>query len=135
MRWVALETEQQRASVALARSLVTSRDAHLGHPALDLKRNLRRLDYALEKFGITKRLAGTTGHGLRHGNVNDLYESIAGVPSPVRGGGTVAADVDHAARLAVSERAGHSRARASGAYIGAVLPKQPTGNRGPISPL
>ena len=30
-RWVALETEQQRASVALARSLVTSRDAHLGH--------------------------------------------------------------------------------------------------------
>ena len=133
VRWVALETEQQRASVALARSLVTSRDAHLGHPALDLKRNLRRLDYALEKFGITKRLVGTTGHGLRHGNVNDLYESIAGVPSPVRGGGTVAADVDHAARLAVSERAGHSRARASGAYIGAVLPTQPTGSRGPTA--
>ena len=87
------------------------------------------------KTTLIDALCFSPGTTRRHGNVNDLYESIAGVPSPVLGGGTVAADVDHAARLAVSERAGHSRARASGAYIGAVLPKQPTGNRGPISPL
>jgi integrase len=128
VRWVAVVTEKQRAAVALARSLATSRDAHMGDPALSLKRNLRRLDYALEKFGITKRLAGTTGHGLRHGNVNDLYEDVAGVPSPVRGGGPVAPELDRAARLAVAERAGHSRMRASTAYIGAVLPK-PAANR------
>lgn len=124
VRWVPLETPQQRAAVELARSLVTSRDAHMGDPALSLKRNLRRLDYALEKFGITKRQAGATGHGLRHGNLNDLYEAFAGMASPVRGGGSVAGDVDRAARLAVSERAGHSRMRASGAYIGAALPRQ-----------
>jgi site-specific recombinase XerC len=127
VRWVPLETDGQRSAVALARSLVTGRDAHMGDPALDLKRNLRRLDYALEKFGITKRLAGTTGHGLRHGNLNDLYEDVTGVPSPVRGGGPVFAEVDRAARLAVSERAGHSRVRASGAYIGSALPRQSAG--------
>jgi len=123
VRWVPLCTPGQRATIELARSLVTSRDAHLGDPALPLKRNLRRLDYALEKFGITRRKAGTTGHGLRHGNLNDFYEELAGQPSPVRGGGSVDADVDRAARLAVSERAGHSRTRASGAYLGAVLPR------------
>ncbi len=127
VRWVPLETDGQRSAVAQARSLATGRDAHMGDPALDLKRNLRRLDYALEKFGITKRLAGTTGHGLRHGNLNDLYEDVTGVPSPVRGGGSVSAEVDRAARLAVSERAGHSRVRASGAYIGSALPRQSAG--------
>ena len=128
VRWVPLETDGQRAAVALARSLVTGHDAHLGDPALNLKRNLRRLDYALEKFGITKRHAGVTGHGLRHGNLNDLYEGVTGVPSPVRGGGSVATDVDRMARLKVSERAGHSRMRASGAYIGTALPKQSAGS-------
>ena len=121
VRWVPLETPEQIAAVRLARSLVTSRDAHMGDPAHSLKRNLRRLDYALEKFGITKRQAGTTGHGLRHGNLNDFYEGLSGQPSPVRGGGDVAPDVDRAARLAVAERAGHSRMRASGAYLGAML--------------
>ena len=116
--------------MALARSLATSRDAHMGDPALSLKRNLRRLDYALEKFGITKRLAGTTGHGLRHGNMNDLYEDVAGVPSPVRGGGPVAPELDRAARRAVAERAGHSRMRASTAYIGAMLPRPSAGRDG-----
>lgn len=131
VRWVALETEGQRAAVALARTLVTDLEAHMGDPALSLKQNLRRLDYALEKFGITKRQSGVTGHGLRHGNVNDLYEMVAGVPSPVRGGGSVSADADRAARLAVSERAGHSRMRASGAYIGSAAPRQPGTPRRP----
>ncbi|MFT4192101.1 MAG: phage integrase N-terminal domain-containing protein [Comamonas sp.] len=125
VRWVPLETPAQHAAVALARALVTSRDAHMGHPAHSLARNLRRLDYALEKFGITRRQAGTTGHGLRHGNLNDFYASQSGSASPVRGGGPVPVDVDRAARLAVAERAGHSRMRASGAYIGAVLPRKP----------
>jgi integrase len=101
----------------------------MGDPALTLKRNLRRLDYALEKFGITKRQTGVTGHGLRHGNLNDLYEGVAGGPSPVRGGGSVAADMDRAARLTVSERAGHARMRAAGAYIGSAMPKCSAGSR------
>nr|WP_060987123.1 phage integrase N-terminal domain-containing protein [uncultured Acidovorax sp.] len=129
VRWVPLETDGQRSAVALARSLVTGRDAHMGDPALNLKRNLRRLDYALEKFGIIKRQAGVTAHGLRHGNLNDLYESLSGAPSPVRGGGCVDANSDRAARLAVSERAGHARQRAAGAYIGQASPTQSAGRR------
>jgi len=129
VRWLPLETPQQRTAVALARSLVSGQDAHMGHPAHSLKQNLRRLDYALEKFGITKRQAGATGHGLRHGNLNDFYEALARVPSPVRAGGSVDAAVDRAARLAVSERAGHARMRASSAYIGPV--RSMRGNNSP----
>jgi integrase len=123
VRWVALATEAQRAAVAHARTLVDGRDAHLGHPAHALKRNPRRLDYALEKFGFTKAERGVTGHGLRHGNLQALYEGVTGEPPPVRGGGSVPAELDRAARLAVSARAGHSRLRAAGAYLGAVLPR------------
>jgi site-specific recombinase XerC len=119
VRWVPLETPQQRAAVASARSLVGNQDDHMGNPAYSLKRNLRRLDYALDKFGITRKQAGVTGHGLRHGNLNDFYQSLLGHPSPVRGGGPVPVEADRVARLAVAERAGHSRMRASGAYLGA----------------
>ncbi|PZQ01929.1 MAG: integrase [Variovorax paradoxus] len=119
VRWVAIETAAQQATVDLARSLASSRDAHMGHPAHSLQRNLRRLDYALAKFGITRSALGVTGHGLRHGNLNDLYEEGSGQPSPVRGGGTVPREVDREARLAVAARAGHSRIRAAGAYVGA----------------
>jgi len=54
--------------------------------AYNLKRNLSRLDYVLEKFGITRKQAGVTRHGLQHGNLNDYYESLSGCPSPARGG-------------------------------------------------
>lgn len=119
VRWVAVETAAQQGAVELARSLASSRDAHMGHPAHSLQRNLRRLDYALAKFGITRSALGVTGHGLRHGNLNDLYEKGSGQPSPVRGGGAVPREVDREARLAVVDRAGHARLRAAGAYIGA----------------
>jgi site-specific recombinase XerC len=118
VRWVPLATPAQQAAVQLAQQVVGSRDAHMGAPDRDLRRNLRRLDYVLEKFGITLRERGATGHGLRHGRLNDAYEGITGVPSPVRGGGAVLPELDRAARLAVSELAGHSRVRASGAYLG-----------------
>jgi len=86
-----------------------------------LKRILGRLDYVLETFGISLRKRGATGHGLRHGVLNDAYEDITGVPSPVRGGGPVSPELDRAARLAVSQLAGHARARAAGAYIGTII--------------
>lgn len=123
VRWVALESDAQRAAVAQARAVVEGRDAHMGNPAHSLKRNLRRLDYALEKFGFTKAERGVTAHGLRHGNLQRLYQDVTGTPAPVRGGGAVTAELDREARLAVSERAGHSRLRAAGAYLGAVLPR------------
>jgi site-specific recombinase XerC len=135
VRWIELATDAQRAAVAQAQSVVTSRDAHLGDPARTLAQNLRRLLYVLEKFGITRRASGATGHGLRHGHCNDLYEEVAAAPSPVRGGGVVRPDVDLAARQAVSIRAGHARLRAAGAYVGSLRsrPSPPLPQR-PIAP-
>ena len=117
-RWIPLDSPDRLAALELAQSVVGSRDAHLGDPSRDLKRNLRRFDYVLAKFGITLRERGATGHGLRHERLNDVYEDITGVPSPVRGGGPVPPELDRAARLAVSRLAGHARVRASGAYLG-----------------
>jgi len=121
VRWIPLDSPVHLAALEFAQGVVDSRDAHMGDPRRDLKRNLRRLDYVLEKFGITLRKRGATGHGLRHEVLNDAYEDITGVPSPVRGGGPVSPELDRAARLAVSQLAGHARARAAGAYIGTII--------------
>ena len=63
-----------------------------------------------------------TAHGLRHQHLNELYESITGVPSPVRSG-SITADIDKhlhdVARARVSQEAGHERLGISNAYIGA----------------
>jgi integrase len=80
VRWVPLATPVQHAALELAQQVVASRDAHMGAPDRDLKRNLRRFDYVLEKFGITLRERGATGHGLRHERLNDAYEGITGCP-------------------------------------------------------
>jgi site-specific recombinase XerC len=120
VRWVPVTVPARLAALEAAQQVVSSRDAHMGAPERDLKRNLRRLDYVLEKFGITLRERGITGHGLRHEELNDKYEGVAGVPSPVRGGGPVSAALDREARLAVSRLAGHARMRASGAYLGGI---------------
>ncbi len=118
VRWIPLDSPAHLAALEFAQGVVDSRDAHMGDPQRDLKRNLRRLGYVLEKFGITLRERGATGHGLRHEVLNDAYEDVAGVPSPVRGGGPVSPELDRAARLAVSHLAGHARARAADAYCG-----------------
>ena len=119
VRWIPLNSTAHLAALEFAQGVVDSRDAHMGDPGRDLKRNLRRLDYVLEKFGITLRQRGATGHGLRHEVLNDAYEDITGVPSPVRGGGPVSPELARSARLAVSQLAGHARARAACAYLGA----------------
>ena len=71
---------------------------------------------------ITKRDLGVTAHGLRHEHLNELYERVTGVPSPVRSG-SVTHDLDRLthdiARARVSQEAGHSRLGISDAYIGA----------------
>lgn len=118
-RWIALDTPAKHAALRNAQRIVTTRDAHMGDPDLDLQRNLRRLAYVMEKFGITDRDLGVTGHGLRHELANDVYEDVAGQPSPVRGGGhPVDKVLDARARLVVARLAGHSRPRASAAYLG-----------------
>ena len=118
VRVIPLDRPARLAALELAQDVVGSRDAHMGDPARDLKRNLRRFDYVMEKFGITVRERGITGHGLRHEVLMDIFQAATGVPPPVRGGGPLAPQIDQAARQAVSRLAGHSRTRATGAYLG-----------------
>ena len=118
VRFIPLDCPARLAVVKLAQGLVCSQDAHMGNPAHDLKKNLRRFDYVLEKFGITFRQLGVTAHGLRHEVLIQHFEVLTGHPPPVRGGRVASAELDQAARKAVSELAGHARIRASGAYLG-----------------
>lgn len=118
VRWLPLLTQNQRDAVAHAQHLVGGRDAHMGDPAHSLKSNLRRLDYAMQRFGFTRRGREVTMHGLRHGRLQAVYEDISGVPAPVCGGSGAPPALDRAARLVVSQTAGHARPRAAGAYLG-----------------
>lgn len=129
-RWLALVTEAQQAAIEHARSVVSGHDAHMGAPGRDLKSNLWRLDYALRKFGLTKRESGTTGHGARHDHLQSKYEETTGTPTPIRGGGPVDPSLDRQARLHVARIAGHARASAAGAYIGAIR-RAPAGSNNP----
>ena len=116
--FIPLDSSARLAAVEFAQDVVSSMGAHMGNPANDLKQNLRRFDYVLEKFGITFRALGVTAHGLRHEALIEHFQSLTGQPPPVRGGMGLPREVDQFARKAVSELAGHARIRASGAYIG-----------------
>jgi site-specific recombinase XerC len=137
VRWLPLDSAARTAAVAFAQDQASSRDAHMGDPTRDLKRNLRRFDYVMEKFGITLRERGATGHGLRHEVLMETYTGLTGALPPARGGSPVDPEADIAARRTVSALAGHARIRASGAYLGAVMPKlreRPAAKRGVPEP-
>jgi integrase len=118
VRWIALDSPARLAALTHAQGVVSGHDAHMGDPARDLRKNLRRFDYVLEKFGITLRDRGATGHGLRHEVLNEVYQEVTGEASPVQGGGAVAPELNRVARETVSQLAGHARIRAAAAYLG-----------------
>jgi integrase len=120
-RFVPLNTPRRLAAIEHAQTVASGPDAHLGNPKQDLKRNLRRFGYVLEKFGITVSKLGITAHGLRHEALIEEFVVQTGHQPPVRGGTDVPSEAEKAARLAVSRLAGHSRPRASTAYLGAIL--------------
>ena len=124
LRFVPLDSERRIAALAFALAVVQSDDAHMGDPRHSLKRNLRRFDYVMARFGITAEGLGATAHGLRHEAMIDHYADKAGVAPPVRGGSDVLPDVDAAARLSAAHLAGHNRVRAAGAYLGVLLARQ-----------
>lgn len=129
-RFVPLNTPQRVAAIAYAQSVAVGPDAHMGDPNHDLKRNLRRFDYVLEKFGITGRELGVTAHGLRHQALIEEFVVRSGQQPPVRGGGELTPEAEAAARRAVARLAGHERQRASSAYLGAAIFRKPKGGTG-----
>ena len=104
LRFVALDSAAGLAALDYARAVADGEDAHLGDPRHDLKRNLRRFDYVMEKFGITSGERGITAHGLRHeALIRRFGDETGGEAPPVRGGGPLPPGLDHAARQAVAE--------------------------------
>ena len=129
-RFVPLSTTQRIAAIEFAQVVAAEPEAHLGDPNHDLKHNLNRFDYVLGKFGITSRSLGVTAHGLRHDALIEEFVVRTGQQPPVRGGGELAPDIEKAARQAVAKLAGHTRKRASNAYLGAVMFRKSGGAKG-----
>lgn len=121
-RVILKETKEQFDLIDFAKTKAKSVNQHIGHPDLSLEKAIRKFDYVLAKFGISKAGLGITSHGLRHQHLNDLYEKITGAASPVRSG-NLTADLDKhthdVARSRISQEAGHNRLSISNAYIGA----------------
>ncbi len=120
-RFVALDTPERLVAIAHSKTVTSTVDGHMGHPSHDLKQAMRRFDYVMEKFGITKKLLGVTAHGLRHEVLLAQFEALTGHAAPVRGGAKLPAAIDEPARRDVAELAGHVRKRASNAYLGGIL--------------
>jgi integrase len=117
-RFIPVDTALRVAAVIRAQEVVIARDGHMGHPSHSLAQALRRFNYVLEKFGVTRKRLGVTAHGLRHEVLINEFETMTGRPPPVRGGGRLPPEIDGPARQEVAELAGHSRKRASSAYLG-----------------
>lgn len=119
-RMVLIDTPVKRAVIDQLKAFVKTHDGHLGSPALSLDQNLSKISRVMHSLGINKKVLGVTLHGLRHQYLNDRYEEIAGVPSPVRGG-EITPD-NHAAVVAArsvcAEEAGHTRLSITTAYYG-----------------
>jgi len=77
--------------------------------------------YILKKCGVRKDTAngglGITSHGLRHEFLNQLFEHITGMPSPVKGGAGYDPENYMLALQIIVERAGHSDKFKAGAYL------------------
>lgn len=133
-RFVALSTRERIAALEHVQTIAVGEDAHLGDPARDLKQNLTRFETVMRKFGITKKELGSTGHGLRHEGLIDEYAAVGGQLPPVRGGAPLPPEKEKAAREAVARLAGHSRVRASTAYLGQSAGMRSRGSKPPAPP-
>lgn len=118
LRYTAIRNPAQVRALEHARE--STRDGgHIGYQGLSLKQALRRFSNMLYRAGVTRRLLGVTGHGLRHQFAADLYYELADVAPPVRGGAPVDADMMQAAYLEIAHQLGHGRPQISSAYLGA----------------
>lgn len=126
LREVPLTADTQRELLARLTAAVAP-GMYVGRPGFTSTQNSSRFYYVIRKCGIAKKLLGVVAHGLRHQFVNDAYEAETGSPSPVRGGvGRPVGDIE--ARVRAARLLGHSRTRATTAYIGAQ-------RRGPATPF
>ena len=117
VRDVPLVTQAQWDLIDRAKAMVGP-GQHLGRPGYSLQANTAHYYRVLAKVGITRKLVGTSGHGLRHERAGDEYQAVAGVPPPVRGGTAPDRATDRKARTAVAKLLGHNRYQISSCYLG-----------------
>jgi integrase len=123
-RDVYIETDAQRAVLDLIKSRVKKHE-HLGWVErtdggrASLEYSERRYNHLMQRLGITKELAGVTGHGLRS-QFAENAGLLKGLIPPTLGGtaGQMPPDDIYVARAQVSESLGHSRVSITGAYWG-----------------
>ena len=120
-RSVPIETETQRAVLAMVREFMESRPHlnHLGWPDRNLEQARDHFYYLADKIGLTRKGLGVTSHGFRHGYVHQLMISKGLIP-PVKGGGNDQMSVKerNAVMLQASRALGHSRVSITPAYSG-----------------
>ena len=119
-RHVPIETEYQREMLEYACRLAKTTEAHIGWKDLSLKQAVKKMANIMQKFGITKKEANATLHGLRHENMHDIHEEVTGHPAPVKGGKIEDMDPDLVlkARHKMTQAAGHARLGITNAYAG-----------------
>lgn len=119
-RTVLIRHPEQRAALERAKRVAAATErGSLVAPGKKPAQARNRFYYVARQIGITKAALGVTGHGLRHGYSNDLYEELAGVPTVVRGSSPLLDRArDEAVRRAVTQDLGHSRISITAAYTG-----------------
>ena len=117
VRDVPIVTPAQWDLVDRAKAMVAP-GQHLGRPGHSLQANTAHYYRVLAKVGVTRKLVGTSGHGLRHEQAGDCYHAVAGVPPPVRGGTAPDRATDLEARTAVAKLLGHNRPAIASCYLG-----------------
>lgn len=111
----------QQWAIDRACALVSDKCGSMIPPGFAQMKQWSRKFYRLcGRIGLTRHQLRVTPHSLRHGVLLNLYEHLAGVPAPVRGGpdSVFPPARERDARQIVAEFAGHSRAQVSSAYLG-----------------
>jgi hypothetical protein len=119
-RSIPIRTDAQR--VLLDRAHRLAGGGALIPPDKNYREQLNRYKYELTRVGIYQ------AHGLRHAYAAERYAELTGQAAPVAGGEAPRTEderrADHDARMTVSQELGHERKHITGAYLGAITPKQ-----------
>lgn len=122
-RTVSIETTFQRATLDLAKKIVSVKNHSMIPKGFTYAQWENRFDYVVRRKAGFNTKNGCPPHSFRHSFAVLVYEAISGVPAPVKGGapkGTVPLDQIRLARHSVAENLGHSRIQASSSYVGAM---------------
>lgn len=73
-----IDTAMRQGAVDCARSVVVGVNNGASDPRLSLEHSMRRLQYVMERFGVTRAGFGVVSHGLRDQGAADDYRAMTG---------------------------------------------------------